>query len=104
MSQPYTMRELDVTLPLVTNNGTVSYYADWFRAAVERYGIAGWTEVQGEGMWHGQREPVTVFTFYVPTAVWRLTLRKLGEMAREAAPDQEAIQVVDHGEVTLSEF
>lgn len=104
MPDSYNMRHLEVTLPRVTNTGAVSDYNSEFVRLLEDNGIQGWTQKFAQGVWRGQHEEVTVYTLYVPIAQANLTRAHLGLWARMAAPDQEAIQVVDRGEVTLFEY
>lgn len=100
----YTMRHVEVTLPTVTNDGVPSYYPERFADYLDPKQFTGWTEYEAEGMWNRTRETVRVFTFYLPIDGWRIKLHELGVTARYVAEDQEAIQVVDRGEVTLIEY
>lgn len=105
MPNTHHMRHLEVTLPQVTNHGEQSDYNRDFRKMLLTNGVTGWTEHEFHvGMWKGNREPVNVYTFYVPIKMGNNIRAHLGLWARMAAPDQEVIQVVDHGDVELYEY
>lgn len=99
----YTMRHVDVTVPLVMNDGRASGYGGQFEEAVRMLGFNGWTRTEGTGSWHGAREPVAVYTFYLPTDAANRAIASLNRLGRAVMYDQEAVQLVDHGDVTLWE-
>jgi hypothetical protein len=104
MAESQTMRNLTVTLPLVTNTGEASDYHVKFMDLLEENGLAAWTETFARGTWRGVAEEVTMFTFYVPIDSWRYLMAHFGLWARMAAPDQEAIMVTDLGEITVTMY
>jgi hypothetical protein len=99
------MHHVELTVPATLNSGAMSGYVERIREELPSIGYTGWTETRATGVWHGRREPVTVFTIYVERgAAGMRAVPMIGEMARSIMTDQEAIQVVDHGRVTLFEF
>lgn len=104
MTMMYNMRHIDLTVPEVLNNGRPSHYVDTIREELQELGHTGWTEHRAIGWWRSEEERVTVFTLYIPFEGWRVAVARIGEMARHVMSDQEAIQLVDHGELAVIEF
>lgn len=104
MTDSYIMHHVDLTVPEVLNSGHPSHYVEAIRLGLLGMGYSGWTETRGEGAWKGTIERVTLFTLYALVAQFgAYTVEDIGDMARRIMHDQEAIQLVDHGEVTLTE-
>lgn len=97
------MDHYTLTIPTVDNQGRrAEHYASCARAGLLAAGIDGWTEVDSCGVWRGRSEPGIVFHVYRPADEEGM-LQTLGHVGREAAPDQEAIQVTYHGSIYLQE-
>lgn len=100
----YGMQHWSIVAPKVDNGGRPSGYPSALRAGLRKAMIDGWTEHDSVGVWRGRSEPGVTFTLYrMPTITshgWRSLLMSV---ARTAMPDQEAVQVTYHGEVTVYE-
>jgi hypothetical protein len=83
--------EYRLYVPENNNAGYDVDYVEDVRRELTHLGVEGWTEYRTTGVWHGQREPVTVFE--VLTGDFSLTDRKLVAMLRETMPDQDAVLV-----------
>jgi hypothetical protein len=83
--------EYRLYVPENNNAGYDVDYVEDVRRELTHLGVEGWTEYRTTGVWHGQREPVTVFE--VLTGDFSLTDSKLVAMLRETMPDQDAVLV-----------
>lgn len=87
------MYRFTIVAPAVTNDGQPSGYRDVVENVLDRYGIVSWTEHQTIGVWHGAREPGTLFEVYHESENLNGRLREIMLALRAGMPDQEAIQV-----------
>jgi hypothetical protein len=97
----------EVIAPAVKNDGTISGYPDALAAALTEASL-NWTAVDTIGCWNGKIEPGRQFTIFAPAMMraWqstRNTADVIGSIARDAMPDQDAIQVVVDCPVRLIE-
>ena len=103
LSGPYMMTRYTIVAPSVTNAGEPSGYPDDIRGLLGRT-IAGWTEHETTGHWHGAREPGVTFDILLDERQWNYTetfLQWLAFQARQLMPDQEAIQLTREPVETL---
>lgn len=100
----YLMRAVDVTTPTVDTDGNPNDVVNRFTEALLEAGYTGWTRHASVGAWQGLEEPGWVWTFYLPNVGWTQNATQLGQLARKVMPDQDAVQVVDHGTVHLAEY
>lgn len=98
----YLLRRYEVVAPHVRNDGSESDYAGMVRAGLIVAGFSGWTEMQTVGYWLGKFEPGTTFVVYAepmrsesPGDLPIATREILARLARDAMPDQDAVQVVE---------
>lgn len=88
----YTLTRYEIEVMDCDNNGRVAPYRAEFRAGLIRAGFTGWKESPGQlGYWLGEYETCTTFIIYAPEGL----TPKLASIAREAMPDQDAVQVVE---------